>query len=147
MSDKPEPHSDDQRRPAKDPDQWVTGDEPMTEAQRAFLRTLSERAGVAFDDQLTKAEASKRIDELRGQGGSSQRDTPDGGASGAQDAPGIKKDPDQWVTGDEPMTEAQRAYLEQLAGQIGAPVDDALTKAEASKRIDELRGHTDRSGG
>lgn len=49
----------------KDPDQWVTGDEPMTGAQRSYLKTLSDEAGEAFDDQITKAEASKRIDELQ----------------------------------------------------------------------------------
>lgn len=49
----------------KDPDQWVTGDEPMTGAQRSYLKTLSEEAKVDFDDTLTKAEASKRIDELQ----------------------------------------------------------------------------------
>ena len=49
----------------KDPDTWVTGDEPMTGAQRSYLKTLSEEAKVDFDDSLTKAEASKRIDELQ----------------------------------------------------------------------------------
>jgi hypothetical protein len=49
----------------KDPDEWKTGDEAMTGAQRSYLRTLSDEAGEPFDDSLTKAEASKRIDELR----------------------------------------------------------------------------------
>jgi hypothetical protein len=49
----------------KDPDQWTTGDEPMTGAQRSYLKTLCEEAKVPFDDTLTKAEASKRIDELQ----------------------------------------------------------------------------------
>ena len=49
----------------KDPDEWVTGDEPMTGAQRSYLKTLSEEAKVAFDPGLTKAQASKRIDELQ----------------------------------------------------------------------------------
>ncbi len=53
----------------KDPDQWVTGDESMTGAQASYLKTLSEEAGEAFDEGLTKAEASKRIDELREQTG------------------------------------------------------------------------------
>jgi len=56
----------------KDPDDWVTGDEPMTGAQRSYLKTLSEEAKVAFDDQLTKAEASRRIDELQEQTGRGQ---------------------------------------------------------------------------
>ena len=49
----------------KDPDQWVTGDESMTGAQASYLQTLSEEAGEAFDPNLSKAEASKRIDVLR----------------------------------------------------------------------------------
>ncbi|HSU16733.1 DUF3072 domain-containing protein [Longimicrobium sp.] len=50
----------------KDPDNWVTGDEPMTGAQRSYLHTLAEEAGEEIgDDELTKAEASKKIDELQ----------------------------------------------------------------------------------
>jgi hypothetical protein len=49
----------------KDPDEWTTGDEPMTGAQKSYLKTLSDEAGVEFDDNLTKAEASKRIEELQ----------------------------------------------------------------------------------
>ena len=49
----------------KDPDNWVSGDEAMTGAQASYLQTLSEEAGQEFDPSLTKAEASKRIDELR----------------------------------------------------------------------------------
>ena len=54
--------------------------------------------------------------------------------------PGLEKDPQDWVTGDEPMTGAQASYLETLARQAGeeAPAGD-LTKAEASERIDALR--------
>ena len=48
----------------KDPDDWVSGDEPMTGAQRSYLKTLCEEARQPFDDHLTKAQASKRIDEL-----------------------------------------------------------------------------------
>ena len=49
----------------KDPDNWVTGDEPMTGAQKSYLATLSEEAGEPMDESLNKAEASKRIDELQ----------------------------------------------------------------------------------
>jgi hypothetical protein len=49
----------------KDPDDWVTGDEPLTGAQRSYLHTLAEEAGERVDDDLTKAEASKLIDELQ----------------------------------------------------------------------------------
>ena len=49
----------------KDPDNWTTGDEAMTGAQKSYLATLSEEAGETMDDDLTKAEASKKIDELQ----------------------------------------------------------------------------------
>jgi hypothetical protein len=51
----------------KDPDEWVSGDEPMTGAQASYLKTLSEQAHdpKAFDPNLDKAEASKRIDQLK----------------------------------------------------------------------------------
>jgi DUF3072 family protein len=49
----------------KDPDRWKTGDEPMTGAQQSYLETLATEAGEAAEDDLTKAEAAKRIDELQ----------------------------------------------------------------------------------
>lgn len=51
----------------KDPDQWVSGDDPMTGAQMSYLKTLSEQAQQPdqFSETLTKAEASKRIDALK----------------------------------------------------------------------------------
>ena len=54
------------------------------------------------------------------------------------------KDPDDWVTGDEEMTGAQRSYLQTLADEAGEEVDLNLTKAEASKRIEELQQKTGR---
>jgi len=55
----------------KDPDDWVSGDEPMTGAQASYLKTLSEQVNEpdAFDPGLTKAEASKRIDALKAKAG------------------------------------------------------------------------------
>lgn len=49
----------------KDPDNWVTGDEPMTGAQKSYLMTLCEETGHEFDAELTKAEASEQIDALK----------------------------------------------------------------------------------
>lgn len=49
----------------KNPDHWVTRDEAMTGAQASYLQTLSEEAGEAFDPELTKADASKKIEELQ----------------------------------------------------------------------------------
>ena len=56
----------------KDPDDWVTGDEPMTGAQASYLKTLSDQAGEPFDEKLTKADASKRIEELQERTGRGQ---------------------------------------------------------------------------
>jgi hypothetical protein len=58
--------------------------------------------------------------------------------------PSAEKDPDRWVTGDEPATGPQRSYLETLAREAGEDVPDDLTKADASKKIDELQGKSDR---
>ena len=65
MTDKRTQAGADTGNMEKDPDDWVTGDEPMTGAQRSYLKTLSEEAKVEFDDSLSKAEASKRLDELQ----------------------------------------------------------------------------------
>ena len=53
----------------KDPDDWTTGDEKMTGAQASYLKTLSEEAGEEFDPEMTKADASRRIDELQAKTG------------------------------------------------------------------------------
>ena len=55
------------------------------------------------------------------------------------------KDPEDWTTGDEPMTGAQQSYLETLARKAGEDVPDALTKADASKLIDDLQSRTGRA--
>jgi len=72
---------------------------------------------------------------------------PAGGTIGA-DTPGrastTEKDPSEWVTGDEPMTGAQRSYLDTLARQAGEQLPAELTKAEASEHIDRLQRQTGR---
>ena len=61
------PKTDTSSNTQKDPDEWVSGNEPMTGAQRSYLKTLSEQAHQpeVYTDDLSKAEASKRIDELK----------------------------------------------------------------------------------
>jgi hypothetical protein len=81
---------------SKDPDQWVTGDEPMTGPQASYLRTLAHEAGEEYDPTLTKAEASKRIDEL-------------------QDETGRRADPGQG-RGAEPGDQSAGALDDQAAG-------------------------------
>jgi hypothetical protein len=54
-----------QPNPERDPEQWVTGDEPMTGPQSSYLQTLCQEAGEEFDANLTKAQASERIEQLQ----------------------------------------------------------------------------------
>lgn len=73
---------DIQQNAAKDPDRWKTGDEPVTGPQASYLETLAHEAGEHVDTtDLTKAEASKKIDEL-------QNDTGRGEGSGQPDSSG-----------------------------------------------------------
>jgi Protein of unknown function (DUF3072) len=55
-----------------------------------------------------------------------------------------EKDPADWTTGDEPMTGAQRSYLDTLAREAGETLSADLTKAEASEHIDRLQSQTGR---
>jgi hypothetical protein len=52
---------------------------------------------------------------------------------------GAARDPEEWVTGDEPMTGPQRSYLDNLARQAGEELPADLTKAEASEHIERLQ--------
>ena len=85
MTDKQTQASSGEGNMKKDPDTWVTGEEPMTGAQRSYLKTLSEEAKEPFDDTLTKADASRRIDELQALTGRHppEKDSAAGGKGGA----------------------------------------------------------------
>jgi hypothetical protein len=55
-----------QRRPEKDPSDWVTGDEPLTGPQESYLNTLAQEAGVEVEtESMSKAQASETIEELK----------------------------------------------------------------------------------
>ena len=69
MSDTHNPKAEPIGNAAKDPEDWVTGDEAMTGAQASYLKTLCEEAGEEFDPGLSKADASKRIDALQEKAG------------------------------------------------------------------------------
>ena len=118
----------------KDPKTWVTGDEPMTGAQKSYLHTLSDEAGVETDESLSKGEASARIHELK-----DDQHVVEHRTDASPDASNTQKDPSHWATGGEPMTGAQKSYLKTLSDEAGVPFDEALTKGDASKKIDELR--------
>ncbi|MFK5583393.1 DUF3072 domain-containing protein [Serinicoccus sp. LYQ131] len=69
------------------------------------------------------------------------------GATEPVDNPSLEKDPSDWTTGEEPMTESQRSYLDTLAKQAGEEISANLTKAEASEHIDRLQAATGRGQG
>ena len=77
--------------------------------------------------------AAVMVDETQGDAG---------GVAG--DASNAQKDPEEWVTGAEPMTGAQASYLQTLSQEANEPFDDSLSKADASRRIDELQQKTGR---
>lgn len=131
--------SNDQESLQRDPSQWKTGDEPMTAAQRSYLATLAEAAGEPAPTGLTKAEAAQRIEALRRKTGRGSASAEGQAASSDSAVSPTVKAPDNWITGDEPMTAAQRSYLHTLSQEAGEPLDENLTKARASQRIDELR--------
>jgi hypothetical protein len=76
----PKRHPEPGSNTVKPVDDWVTGEETMTGAQASYLKTLCEEAGEPFDAGLTKAQASKRIDELRARTGRAES-APGGDAS------------------------------------------------------------------
>jgi len=107
----------------------------MTESQASFLKRLSADAGVEFDQSLSKAAASRRIDELlnRSKGGASTRSTAP--ARRTRKAPASRP---AKATAEGGMSEAQSAYLQELAEEEGGDFDPDLTKEEGARRIGEL---------
>ncbi len=69
----PEPPAVPQPNPEKDPDDWVTGEEPATGPQLSYLGTLAQEAGREVPSDLTKAQASQLIEELQGETGRGSR--------------------------------------------------------------------------
>ncbi|WP_382310334.1 DUF3072 domain-containing protein [Herbiconiux sp. UC225_62] len=67
-----------------------------------------------------------------------------GAASGDPTGSSAVKDPEDWVTGDEPMTGPQKSYLETLLREAGEELPANLTKAEASEHIERLQKVTGR---
>jgi hypothetical protein len=88
---------------------------------------------------MTDATAQQQPDEQAGTQGETIGATGD-----AQDST-LEKDPADWVSGDEPMTGAQRSYLDTLAREAGETLPADLTKAEASQHIDRLSAASDRT--
>ena len=82
---KPDKSADEKSNRIKNPDDWVTGDEEMTGAQASYLKTLAKEAHERVDLELTKAEASKKIDRLQAKTGRGRK------SSRARSAAGRRK--------------------------------------------------------
>ncbi|MGM1029447.1 MAG: DUF3072 domain-containing protein [Actinomycetota bacterium] len=89
---------------------------------------------------MTDPTAQAQPDEQPGPASESHGETI--GATGDAQDSSLEKDPADWVSGDDPMTEAQRSYLDTLAKQAGEELSADLTKAEASQHIERLRDQT-----
>ena len=115
------------------PEEWKSAGEPMTDSQASFLKRLSTDAGVEFDATLSKAAASRRIDELlnRGKGGSAASTPTKRPRKSAASRPAK-------ANAKGGMSDAQSAYLKELAEEEGGDFDPDLTKEEGARRIGEL---------
>src|SRR5688500_530258 len=100
---------------------------------RNVMRVTSRGADFGF----LSVEQENHPQELNGMASKKSDDAP-------RDTSNRIKDPDEWTTGDQPMTSAQESYLHTLATEAGETVEPDLSKAEASKRIDELQDKTGR---
>jgi DUF3072 family protein len=115
------------------PEEWKSAGEPMTDSQASFLKRLSTDAGEEFDATLSKAAASRRIDELlnRGKGGSAGSTPTRRPRKAAASRPAK-------AAREGGMSDAQSAYLKELADEEGGDFDPDLTKEEGARRIGEL---------
>jgi hypothetical protein len=117
------------------PEEWKSAGEPMTDSQASFLKRLSTDAGEEFDATLSKAAASRRIDELlnrgKGKGGSATSAATKRPRKSAAPRPGK-------ATAKGGMSDAQSAYLQELAEEEGGDFEPDLTKEQGARRIAEL---------
>ncbi len=104
----------------KDPDEWITGAEQKTDTEKP----ATDEAGKSSRENLKTEDLPKADEKIPGSN--------------------AEKDPDEWITGAEPMTGAQKSYLKTLSDEAGEPFNESLSKAEASKRIEELQHKTGR---
>ena len=91
------------------------------------------------------SESNTYSDDTNPQDDSPQPTDPSQETLGGPQGDSTRKDPEEWVTGDEPMTGAQRSYLDTLAREAGEELPGDLTKAQASEHIDRLQGASDRT--
>ena len=101
-----------------------------------------------YDDTMTESNTHSNDETTSGTNTAADQTTDSGeqllGAGAPDDGSNTEKDPDAWVTGGEPMTGAQKSYLDTLAREAGETLSPDLTKAEASEHIDRLQSKTGR---
>jgi Protein of unknown function (DUF3072) len=102
---------------------------------RLFVRTIHERRGTEQRDDKQDAERRQTDGEVNPKINS----TPNSNT---------EKEPDDRVSGDDPMTGAPAPYLRALSEEVGEPDNfkPELTKAAASKRIDALNSKRTSAG-
>lgn len=105
---------------------------------------LPQSPDASDPDAMQPTEGSVDASQVPMSEGGTANEGPETIGATADAANTTEKDPDAWVTGDEPMTGAQRSYLDTLARQAGEELPADLTKAEASQHIDRLQEQTGR---
>ncbi len=139
MNDNYDPQLDPQQTPGEVPppaplpdeapyDPELDGPEPEPQGQPAVDGQQAASGQPVTNQGQRQAEAQSG--EMIGATGDAQGDNT------------LEKDPSDWVSGDDPMTESQKSYLDTLAKQAGEQLPANMTKAEASQHIDRLKGIT-----
>jgi hypothetical protein len=121
--------------PERPPEEWKSAGEPMTDSQASFLKRLSTDAGEEFDATLSKAAASRRIDELLNRGKGKSGSTASAPTKRPRKSAASRPAKVKSAGG---MSDAQSAYLQELAEEEGGDFDPDLTKEEGARRIGEL---------
>lgn len=125
-----------QRGPASD----------QTGAEQTGVDDTAPQGGPAGDPTVAREGFAAQGNQQASAQGATDGDAGDqemlGAGTGGTDGP--VKDPEDWVTGDQPATDAQKSYLDSLARQAGEQIPADLTKAEASEHIDRLQAATGR---
>jgi hypothetical protein len=83
-------------------------------------------------------------DEVRPAGSDETTGTTEETLGATDESAALERDPSEWVSGDDPMTPAQRSYLDTLAKEAGEQLPADLTKAAASQHIERLKAQLGR---
>jgi hypothetical protein len=114
---------------ARDTAPTASSQQDSTAPQGEFASETSQAAAEETSDVQTSPEHNEEV--LGGSG---------------TDNPSLQKDPSDWVTGGDPITDAQKSYLDTLARQAGEEIPADITKGEASEQIERLREKTGKEG-